>query len=180
GTRLLAAVAKRVYLGRSPHAESHRMIAEAAYDLATPLVRLVLVDGQRHPMLRQECLVALTVLAATSAVDQPHVAAIVRLLAPEHSLPLCVVAAPPDQEEDQDEDQPQQPPSEPCSFGDALVAVMRADADVWPQTTLQAKSLVTGLRDQLADLLANPTSSDAQRLDADGLRILRDDLIPLL
>ncbi|KAJ1721858.1 Rap1 GTPase-GDP dissociation stimulator 1 [Coemansia erecta] len=184
GTRLLAAVAKRVYLGREPHAAARDLIRSAPYDLATPLVRLILVDGRRHPLLRQECLVALTVLAATSLVDEPHVADIVRLLSPPNSLPLCVAGSP-DQdsgkdEEDQQEGEDRQEPLVPCAFSDMLAKVVSPDADVWPQTALQAKGLLAGLRDQLAGALADPSGAEAQRLDADGLRVLRDELLPLV
>ncbi|KAJ2546522.1 Rap1 GTPase-GDP dissociation stimulator 1, partial [Coemansia sp. RSA 1933] len=66
GTRLVAAVAKRLYLPPAARDDSPELmhartiLDDKALDIVSPLVRLVLLDGQRHPLLQQEALVALT------------------------------------------------------------------------------------------------------------------------
>ncbi|KAJ2427334.1 Rap1 GTPase-GDP dissociation stimulator 1, partial [Coemansia sp. RSA 2522] len=80
GTRLVAAVAKAVYLKRACDAQD---LEARGLDLVAPLVRLVVLDGQRHPLLQQESLVALTVLVAASSDNAPYAHAVVRCLVPE-------------------------------------------------------------------------------------------------
>ncbi|KAJ2585179.1 hypothetical protein EV177_009996, partial [Coemansia sp. RSA 1804] len=82
GTRLVAAVAKKVYLPAERQdgaaapalAQAREILEERRLDIVSPLVRLVLLDGRRHPLLQQESLVALTVLAATDPHRSRHVA----------------------------------------------------------------------------------------------------------
>ncbi|KAJ2031615.1 Rap1 GTPase-GDP dissociation stimulator 1 [Coemansia sp. S610] len=80
GTRLVAALAKRVFL-----ANDDLRAAVVGHDLVTPLARLVVMDGERHPLLRQESLVALTVVAAA---EPRYASDVLALLAPGDSAPL--------------------------------------------------------------------------------------------
>ncbi|KAJ2762117.1 Rap1 GTPase-GDP dissociation stimulator 1, partial [Coemansia nantahalensis] len=174
GTRLVAAVAKKIYLRRAAPAApadgalldgARHALEAAALDLVTPLVRLVLLDGQRHPLLQQESLVALTVLAAAgSGVD--YAGQITALLDPARSAPLAV---PPAAGGDDDEEEPT--PAGPArGLAAALRGLLAPEGSVWPQSTLQAKSLV-------AQLLASSAGAGADA--AAGLAILRDELAPL-
>ncbi|KAJ2254901.1 hypothetical protein GGI13_001901 [Coemansia sp. RSA 455] len=152
-TRLIATIAKRVYLTEGNHV-ARDVIDNSEFDLVTPLVRLVMLDGVRHPLLRQESLVALTVLAT-----QPrHVGGIIRLLAKENSAPL---AKPPTTDAITEVEQ--------NGFAEVLADLIKNGADTpLPQAALQAKSLVT----QLAT--SSATESD------EGVSVLRTMLIPLL
>ncbi|KAJ2785130.1 hypothetical protein H4R18_000718 [Coemansia javaensis] len=170
GTRLVASVAKRLYVRRPADGAAadaadaldaaRRALEARALDVVTPLARLVMLDGQRHPLLQQECLVALTVLAA------PHAAAIVALLDPARSAPLAAAAT-------CDGDGDGGGVDEARGFGDVLRALLAPPAGtaVWPQSTLQAKSLVA----QLAAAVER-AGPDAGAFDAAGLAVLRSDL----
>ncbi|KAJ2114058.1 hypothetical protein IW146_003388 [Coemansia sp. RSA 922] len=152
-TRLIATIAKRVYLTEGNRV-ARDVIDNSEFDLVTPLVRLVMLDGVRHPLLRQESLVALTVLAT-----QPrHVGGILRLLVKENSAPL---AKPPTTDAITEVEQ--------NGFAEVLANLITNGADTpFPQAALQAKSLVT----QLAT--SSATESD------EGVSVLRTMLIPLL
>ncbi|KAJ2058333.1 hypothetical protein GGI17_005109 [Coemansia sp. S146] len=168
-TRLIATLAKRVYLNGNHAARA--FIDSKAFDLVTPLVRLVMRDGVRHPLLRQESLVALTVLATAPR----HVRDILRLLVKENSAPF---AKPPatdavaEGEQGQEREQGQgQGQEEQGGFAEVLADLITNGADgPLPQAALQAKSLVT----QLA------TSSAAELEPNDGVSVLRTLLMPLL
>ncbi|KAJ1726330.1 Rap1 GTPase-GDP dissociation stimulator 1 [Coemansia biformis] len=179
GTRLVAGVAKKIYLrrGASAAAESalldkaQQTMEDKALDIVTPLIRLVLLDGQRHPLLQQESLVTLTVLAASQTVALKTTAyggapsyahAIIAMLDPARSAPLAI---PPAAAEDGSEESNE---SDRRGFGDALHALLRQEDAVWPQSTLQAKSLVN-------QLLA--TADDCA--DTAGLEVLHTKLAPL-
>ncbi|KAJ2635984.1 hypothetical protein GGF40_003283 [Coemansia sp. RSA 1286] len=184
GTRLVAAAVKKIYLARQSNEQKTRDLLEQArglledadnrYDVATPLVTLVVVDGRRHPLLQQESLVALTVLAATHAQNANHVRRIVELLSPANALPQQQsAAAGADADADAEAGEEEQAPPQP--FSDVLQAVVRQDDGVWPQAALQAKSLLKSLGDQIAN------DPDNQRnFDVAGLQVLQDDLLPLL
>ncbi|KAJ1908331.1 Rap1 GTPase-GDP dissociation stimulator 1 [Coemansia sp. S100] len=152
-TRLIATIAKRVYLTEGNRV-ARDVIDDSVFDLVTPLVRLVMLDGVRHPLLRQESLVALTVLAT-----QPrHVGGILRLLVKENSAPL---AKPPTTDAITEVEQ--------NGFAEVLADLITNGADTpFPQAALQAKSLVT----QLAT--SSATESD------EGVSVLHTMLIPLL
>ncbi|KAJ1810405.1 hypothetical protein LPJ75_004222, partial [Coemansia sp. RSA 2598] len=151
GTRLVAAVAKKIYLNRDGAAGemareqlemAREMLVNDGYDVVTPLVTLVMVDGQRHPLLQQESLVVLTILAATSAENAAHVRRIVELIAPANSLPLNIASASESSDGNADgqaEDAGDSAQAEPKSFSDVLQAVVRQEGNVWPQAALQAK-----------------------------------------
>lgn len=132
GTRLIATVAKRVYLERDGNAVGNAreiLQPEGKFDLVTPLIRLVALDGQRHPLLQQESLVALTVLAATQRFSPD----IVRMLA--EPVPI------PSGEEDGEG------PKSQTTFCQVLKSLIQKQQDnaSWPQAALQAQSLVKQL-----------------------------------
>ncbi|KAJ2336810.1 Rap1 GTPase-GDP dissociation stimulator 1, partial [Coemansia sp. RSA 2681] len=162
GSRLIAAIARRAYLpGESPGARD--AIDAAQYDLATPLVRLAMLDGARHPLLRQESLVALTVLAT----DARHRLAILRLLVPTNSAKLAKEAKKEEEEEEKKEEE-----KEEMGFAGVLADLITQGADgPLPQAALQATSLVT----QLAAATSSSTS-----LEDEGVSILRSTLLPLI
>ncbi|KAJ2158895.1 hypothetical protein GGF46_003440 [Coemansia sp. RSA 552] len=163
GTRLAAAVAKRVYLQRDEVSPKAQCLEP--YDLVTPLVRLILLDGQRHPLLQQEALVVLSVLAAASTPTAPHASRIVSLLVPANSQALLPV--PTDGDDGEEEEAGTAPERR---FDTVLKTILSPpeDAAVWPQSTLQAKSLVS-------QLLA---TADRLDYDAAGLEILKTDMAP--
>ncbi|KAJ2886391.1 hypothetical protein H4R27_000682 [Coemansia aciculifera] len=161
-TRLVATIAKRVYLSGNHAARD--VIDSKGFDLVTPLVRLVMLDGVRHPLLRQESLVALTVLATVPR----HVRGILRLLVKENSAPF---AKPPATDAIAEVEQEQEQEQEQGGFAEVLADLITNGADgPLPQAALQAKSLVT----QLA------TSSVELESDNDGVSVLCTMLIPLL
>ncbi|KAJ2476714.1 Rap1 GTPase-GDP dissociation stimulator 1, partial [Coemansia sp. RSA 2320] len=166
GTRLIATIVKRVYLSDDgsggTYLPARKAVEDACYDLATPLVRLILRDGVRHPLLRQESLVALTVLAATGDKSR-HVKDIVRLLVPANSIPL---AAGPPSESDEEQNETT------AGFADVLAALIANSDPAWPQASLQAKSLVSQLN------LASSSLTDGDFTN--GLEILHSKLAPLL
>ncbi|KAJ2077890.1 hypothetical protein H4R24_004856 [Coemansia sp. RSA 988] len=181
GTRLVAAVVKKVYLrkdGRQPQLERVQQDLEArGAELVLPLIRLVMLDGQRHPLLQQESLVALTVLVSASSSRASYAHSIVRLLAPENSVPL---ANPMSQDEDEDADDDddkggdsdKKTTAEVEGFAGVLRGLLKPEGTVWPQTTLQAKSMVTQLK-------ASMQSADLQSFDPVGLAKLQTDILPL-
>ncbi|KAJ2723673.1 Rap1 GTPase-GDP dissociation stimulator 1 [Coemansia sp. Benny D115] len=189
GTRLVAAVAKRIYLRNSKDsAESllraQQMLEGGSYEIVAPLARLVVIDGQKHPLLQQESLVALTILASTSRETARHFRDIMRFLSPANRI---VVAAASEQEDPSDpsatmvvkevdgaEDQ-----AETNSFAQALESLVKQEGAVWPQAMLQAKSFLKTLQTQLADQPDSPESSD-DKFYTEGLEFLRDRLLPLL
>ncbi|KAJ2534463.1 hypothetical protein EV175_007031, partial [Coemansia sp. RSA 1933] len=117
----------------------------------------------RHPLLQQEALVALTVLASADRTRSRHAADIVR-----HVAALADLPSPP-AKDDADDDKPEDE-NAPKTFGQALDRILRQDGAVWPQTTLQAKSLVS-------HLCAVASSSD-DGLDPEGLSFLQTVLAP--
>ncbi|KAJ2452119.1 hypothetical protein EV183_003166 [Coemansia sp. RSA 2336] len=161
GTRLVAATVKRVYVRRDSMGDALQdvqMAMDAAgFDLVAPLVRLVVLDGQRHPLLQQEALVALSILAAAG-----HAADIVRLLDPADCAKLFP-SLPSDASSEEESSEP------PLAFVEVLKKLLRQDGPVWPQSALQAKSLVTQLQTATKDLAVST-----------GLSILRSDIAPLL
>ncbi|KAJ2496431.1 hypothetical protein GGH96_005848 [Coemansia sp. RSA 1972] len=194
GTRLVAAVAKAVYL---KHACDAQDLEARGLDLVAPLVRLVVLDGQRHPLLQQESLVALTVLAAASSVRAPYAHAVVRCLVPETAA-IGTVEEPADDEpkgsdaddepkgSDADDepkgsdadDEPAENENEasdgetaPDSFADVLKRLLTQSGPVWPQSTMQAKSLLTQLTTQI--------TVQSTPFDPVGLDILRSEIVPL-
>ncbi|KAJ2576165.1 Rap1 GTPase-GDP dissociation stimulator 1, partial [Coemansia sp. RSA 1836] len=152
GSRLIAAIARRAYLpGESPGARD--AIDAAQYDLATPLVRLAMLDGARHPLLRQESLVALTVLAT----DARHRLAILRLLVPANSAKLAKEAKKEEagEKEEEEEKKDEEEEKEEMGFAGVLADLITQGADgPLPQAALQATSLVT----QLAAATSSSTS----------------------
>ncbi|KAJ2140110.1 Rap1 GTPase-GDP dissociation stimulator 1 [Coemansia sp. RSA 678] len=199
GTRLVAAVAKAVYLKRACDAQD---IEARGLDLVAPLVRLVVLDGQRHPLLQQESLVALTVLVAASSDSAPYAHAVVRCLVPETAA-IGTVSEPTeddtieadaieaddadgetakaddaddenDKADDADDENDKADDAEttaPDSFTNVLKRLLTQSGPVWPQSTMQAKSLITQLTTQL-----NVQSSP---FDPTGLDILRTEILPL-
>ncbi|KAJ2230183.1 Rap1 GTPase-GDP dissociation stimulator 1 [Coemansia sp. RSA 518] len=179
GTRLVAAVAKAVYLKRACDAQD---LEARGLDLVAPLVRLVVLDGQRHPLLQQESLVALTVLVAASSDNAPYAHAVVRCLVPETAA-VGTVSEPTEDEpiegdtieaNDADDETAEADDAEttaPDSFTNVLKRLLTQSGPVWPQSTMQAKSLITQLTTQL-----NVQSSP---FDPAGLDILRTEILPL-
>ncbi|KAJ2656893.1 Rap1 GTPase-GDP dissociation stimulator 1 [Coemansia sp. RSA 1199] len=168
GTRLVAAVAKAVYLKRACDAQD---LEARDLDLVAPLVRLIVLDGQRHPLLQQESLVALTVLVAASSIRAPYAHAVVRSLVPE-TLTIGTVSEPTDDEPANDTAEANDAETTaPDSFTDVLKRLLTQSGPVWPQSTMQAKSLITQLTTQL-NVQPNP-------FDPTGLDILRTEIIPL-
>ncbi|KAJ1960020.1 Rap1 GTPase-GDP dissociation stimulator 1, partial [Dipsacomyces acuminosporus] len=175
GTRLVANIVKRSYLRKDQGAlygsgelallDHAREIVDAqAFDLVTPLIRLILLDGQRHPLLQQESLVALTILASTSTEASRHVGDMVRLLNPSNSvLPDAIAGS--DSAEDAEK-----APSPPKKFAEVLESLAVPDGRTWPQTMLQAKSFIK----QLAI-----SASKGSDLDGDGINTLQTKLVPL-
>ncbi|KAJ2843488.1 hypothetical protein GGI22_007188 [Coemansia erecta] len=181
GTRLVAAVAKRIYLPTAAAAgdkdddatlaKAQAILEEKSFDIVSPLIRLVMLDGQRHPLLQQESLVALTVLASADRMRTRHIADIVRHLAAPADLPTAKDDGGDDKddggdakddggdEKDVDEESEE---GAPKTFGQALDRILRQQGAVWPQTTLQAKSLVSHL---CAIAAANNSNLDAAGLD---------------
>ncbi|KAJ2844096.1 Rap1 GTPase-GDP dissociation stimulator 1, partial [Coemansia brasiliensis] len=161
GTRLVAATVKRIYVRRDgtadPLQDVQAAMNSAGFDLVAPLVRLVVLDGQRHPLLQQEALVALSILAAAGRASD-----IVRLLDPSDCAELFP-SLPRDAMDDEESSEP------PPAFVEVLKKLLRQDGPVWPQSALQAKSLVSQLQAATKDL---PVSN--------GLSILRSDIVPLL
>ncbi|KAJ2831326.1 Rap1 GTPase-GDP dissociation stimulator 1 [Coemansia sp. 'formosensis'] len=168
GTRLIATVAKRVYLATADNHEARDVIDKEGYDLVTPLVRLVMLDGVRHPLLRQESLVALTVLA-TTAGSARHARDILRMLLPENSVPL---AKPPTTTNPVAEVVEEEETSG-GGFADILADLIANDGGPLPQAALQAKSLIT----QLANYATAATESDTT---VEGISILNTMLLPLI
>ncbi|KAJ1901719.1 hypothetical protein LPJ66_000568 [Kickxella alabastrina] len=191
GTRLVSAIAKKIYLGVNSSDEAAQQMVDRAqeilqaesYDLVTPLVKLVMLDGQRHPLLQQESLVALTVLASTSRDKSRHVQDIVRMLSSAVSLPMATPAKSADEEEEgeekaEEEDVGAKKKQLPLrSFSEILKSIVKQEGAVWPQAMMQAKSLLKSLQCQLEDTMASD-SNDAG-FDADGLYVLRTELLPL-
>ncbi|KAJ2856206.1 hypothetical protein J3B02_001736 [Coemansia erecta] len=193
GTRLIAAVAKKIYLNRDGSGDKSRGVLDQArdllvtdgYDVVRPLVTLVINDGQRHPLLLQECLVALTVLAATHADKDKHVGRIVGMLSPANSLPLNISSSGSNEAEDDGEDgdgdesdgagdaDVQQ--TEPVSFSGVLKTVIRQEGNVWPQAALQAKSLLKSLGDQIKN-----DPDNTRGFDPVGLQVFQNELMPFL
>ncbi|KAJ2497252.1 Rap1 GTPase-GDP dissociation stimulator 1, partial [Coemansia sp. RSA 2049] len=177
GTRLVAAVAKKVYLPAERQdnaaapalAQAREMLEQQRLDIVSPLVRLVLLDGRRHPLLQQESLVALTVLAATDPHRSRHVADIVRLLAAGEERQKKEDG---DANGDDDDDAP-------ATFGRALESILTQNGAVWPQTTLQAKSLVSHLCAIVDSSTNNDGDDNASAFDASGLAVLQTTLAPL-
>ncbi|KAJ1665818.1 Rap1 GTPase-GDP dissociation stimulator 1 [Coemansia sp. RSA 1813] len=169
GTRLVAAVAKRIYLPTGANkndpalVKAQGLLEEKSFDIVSPLVRLVMLDGQRHPLLQQESLVALTVLASSDCLRARHITDIVRHLAAPADLP----AAKPEEANEDDKEAE----DAPKTFGQALDRILRQEGAVWPQTTLQAKSLVSHLC-----AIVNTSSSDIFELK--GLDFLQTVLAP--
>ncbi|KAJ1931369.1 hypothetical protein EC988_009811 [Linderina pennispora] len=120
-----------------------------------------MLDGQRHPLLQQESLVALTVLAATDANSSRHLHDIIRLLTDAQLSSLLPTP------EDGSVSAP------PPSFTSTLQRLMKQEGNTWAQTTLQAKSLVKQLH-------SNARHRAASNVDADGLAVLETELVPLL
>ncbi|KAJ2803280.1 hypothetical protein H4R20_002954 [Coemansia guatemalensis] len=181
GTRLVAAVVKKVYLRkdeRQPQLERAQQDLEArGAELVEPLVRLVMLDGQRHPLLQQESLVALTVLVSASSSRASYAHSIVRLLAPENSVPLANPMAQDAEEEadddkDKGEDSDKKTAAEVEGFAGILRGLLNPEGAVWPQTTLQAKSMVTQLK-------ASMQAAGLQSFDPVGLAKLQTDILPL-
>ncbi|KAJ2811573.1 Rap1 GTPase-GDP dissociation stimulator 1, partial [Coemansia furcata] len=169
GTRLVATVAKRVYLATADNHEARDFIDKEGYDLVTPLVRLVMLDGVRHPLLRQESLVALTVLA-TTAGSARHARDILRMLLPENSVPLAkppTTTTPTDPVAEVVEEE-----TSGGGFADVLADLIANDGGPLPQAALQAKSLIT----QLANYVTAATESDT----TEGVSVLNTVLLPLI
>ncbi|KAJ2629099.1 hypothetical protein H4R22_003520 [Coemansia sp. RSA 1290] len=161
GTRLVAATVKRIYVHRDNLGDSLQDVQaamdSAGFDLVAPLVRLVVLDGQRHPLLQQEALVALSILAAAGRASD-----IVRLLDPTDCAELFP-SLPSDASSEEESSEPQ------LAFVEVLKKLVRQDGPVWPQSALQAKSLVAQLQAATKDLAVS-----------NGLSILRSDIVPLL
>ncbi|KAJ1798757.1 Rap1 GTPase-GDP dissociation stimulator 1 [Coemansia sp. RSA 2399] len=173
GTRLVAAVAKRIYLPAAGNkdddptlARAQAILEEKSFDIVSPLVRLVMLDGQRHPLLQQESLVALTVLASADCVRTRHIADIVHHLAAPADLPT----AKDDGGDEKNEEEEEEEEDAPKTFGQALDRILRQEGAVWPQTTLQAKSLVSHL---CAIANSSNNSSTSSNLDPAGLDYLQ-------
>ncbi|KAJ2616331.1 hypothetical protein H4S08_000825 [Coemansia sp. RSA 1365] len=179
GTRLVAAVVKKVYLRkdeRQPLLEQAQQDLEArGVELVVPLVRLIMLDGQRHPLLQQESLVALTILVSASSSRALYAQSIVRLLVPENSVPLANPAAQckdGEAKDDKEEDSGSKTKAEVEGFAGILCALLRPEGAVWPQTTLQAKSMVTQLKSSVQ-------ATDLWSFDPIGLAKLQNDILPL-
>ncbi|KAJ1941488.1 hypothetical protein GGF37_003533, partial [Kickxella alabastrina] len=63
------------------------------------------------------------------------------------------------------------------SFSEILMSIVKQEGVVWPQAMMQAKSLLKSLQCQLEDTMASDSSDTG--LDADGLYVLRTELLPL-
>ncbi|KAJ2824991.1 hypothetical protein GGI24_003276 [Coemansia furcata] len=99
-----------------------------------------MLDGVRHPLLRQESLVALTVLA-TTASSARHARDIMRMLLPENSVPLAKPPAPAEPVAEVVEEE-----TSTGGFADVLADLIANGADgPLPQAALQAKSLQQSL-----------------------------------
>ncbi|KAJ2708365.1 hypothetical protein H4R23_007046, partial [Coemansia sp. Cherry 401B] len=182
GTRLVAAVAKKAFLPRAAaDADALRALQPrlAELDLVTPLVRLIMLDGQRHPLLQQESLVALTVLASAPAA--PFAARLVCLLVPANSVPLATPLAAAEgtvaaegavaTEDTVAAEDTVATEDTAAGFDELLARLLRQEGAVWPQTTLQAKSLVAQLQ--------HAVKQDPAAHDSLGLEILHTKLSPL-
>ncbi|KAJ2308386.1 Rap1 GTPase-GDP dissociation stimulator 1 [Coemansia sp. RSA 2705] len=182
GTRLVAAVAKKAFLPRAAaDADALRALQPrlAELDLVTPLVRLIMLDGQRHPLLQQESLVALTVLASAPAA--PFAARLVCLLVPANSVPLATPLAAAEgtvaaegavaTEDTVAAEDIVATEDTAAGFDELLARLLRQEGAVWPQTTLQAKSLVAQLQ--------HAVKQDPAAHDSLGLEILHTKLSPL-
>ncbi|KAJ2346275.1 Rap1 GTPase-GDP dissociation stimulator 1, partial [Coemansia sp. RSA 2618] len=163
GTRLVAAVVKAVYLKRTVDA---RALEACGFDLVAPLVRLIVLDGQRHPLLQQESLVALSVLVPASTARAPYAETVVRLLgSTEGELPAIAEL---DSEDADEAKEAKEAAARPDSFATVLKRLLTQDGPVWPQSTMQAKSLVTQLAAKVDDTY-----------DAAGLQAFNSEIIPL-
>ncbi|KAI9502412.1 Rap1 GTPase-GDP dissociation stimulator 1 [Coemansia spiralis] len=184
GTRLIAAVAKKLYLkkpdsritnNREMLTKAQGIVEQSLFDIVTPLVRLVMLDGQRHPLLQQESLVALTILASTDCQQSRHVGDIVRLLSPAESIPLAHVSISGDSQANlagaDEQDSEEQESSK--GFGEILQKTIKMEGAVWPQTMLQAKSLISQL-----DAVVSAASNKSVEFNIEGLEVLHNELAP--
>ncbi|KAI8323762.1 hypothetical protein GQ54DRAFT_296585 [Martensiomyces pterosporus] len=185
GTRLVANIIKRVYLQREQgvvrSADARKMLERAgeildseAFDLVTPLIRLIILDGQKHPLLQQESLIALTILASTNREKSRHVGDMVRLLSPASAsafaLPVGTSEDSASAVGDSMQEEGESSVKASRGFAEVLESLLVQDGKTWPQSVLQAKSLV-------GQLAVNSAGGDG--LDSDGIAALQSRLVSL-